>query len=277
MPIVAARSLSMNDSRPNPLGRVLVGLFTLQFWLARQFFRGCQGASRLLYHYLFRRRKIDRVLESDAIYLIDKNLYSIPLDVLKLEREITDETGAKPAKAIEWKVKTIYPEITATEILLHDLTVDLQQVSLINSDRPEYDYTNTKRLAPLVRTLLFDITPKIDSLVQKRDELIRLRDLAASSEVFRSRADIYDRAVNQVQLVIDKAEAFRQECLKFIRETLIERELVKSDLDPDLVDWPLDFETKYGLIQEKYQLWKEEIKAYLELRDATVYQGSDEK
>jgi hypothetical protein len=142
-------------------------------------------------------------------------------------------------------------------------------VTLIKSDRSDYDYTNTKRLAPLVKTLLFDINPKIDRLLQKRNELSRLRDLAASSEVFQSRAEIYERAITQVQIVIDKAEAFQRECLKFIRETLIERELVKSDIDPDLVDWPLDFETKYSVIQEKYQLWKEEIKAYLELRSPT--------
>jgi hypothetical protein len=261
----------MNDSRSNsnPLGRVILGVFTLQFWLALQFFRGCRNASRLLYHYLYRRPKIDRILDSEAIYLADRHLYSIPLDVLKLEREILDEDGDRVGKRVEWKVKTIYPEITASEIQLHDITIDLQQVTLIKSDRSDYDYTNTKRLAPLVKTLLFDINPKIDRLLQKRDELSRLRDLAASSEVFQSRAEIYERAITQVQIVIDKAEAFQRECLKFIRETLIERELVKSDIDPDLVDWPLDFETKYGVIQEKYQLWKEEIKAYLELRSLT--------
>ncbi|MEG3439853.1 hypothetical protein V0288_22180 [Pannus brasiliensis CCIBt3594] len=266
----------MNDSRSNsnPLGRVLVGLFNLQFWLAWQFFKGCRNFSRLLYHYLYRRPKIDRVLESDAIYLPHQDLYSIPLDVLKLEREIPDGETNPPAKQIEWKVKTIHPKITATEIQLHDITVDLQEVTLIKSDRADYDYSNTRRLAPLVKTLLFDINPKIDRLSEKRDELIRLRDLAASSELFQSRAEVYDRAIHQIQAVIDKAEYFRQECLKFIRETLIERELVKSDLDPDLVDWPLDFETKYQLIQEKYQLWKEEIQAYLELRDATTYRGS---
>jgi hypothetical protein len=262
---------AMNDSRSNsnPLGRVILGVFTLQFWLALQFFRGCRNASRLLYHYLYRRPKIDRVLDSEAIYLADLHLYSIPLDVLKLEREILDEEGDRAGKRVEWKVKTIYPEITASEIQLHDITVDLQQVTLIKSDRPDYDYTNTKRLAPLVKTLLFDINPKIDRLLQKRNELSRLRDLAASSEVFQSRSEIYERAISQVQIVIDKAEAFQRECLKFIRETLIERELVKSDIDTDLVDWRIDFETKYSVIQEKYQLWKEEIRAYLELRSPT--------
>jgi hypothetical protein len=262
---------AMNDSRSNsnPLGRVILGVFTLQFWLTLQFFRGCRNASRVLYHYLYRRPKIDRILDSEAIYLADRHLYSIPLDVLKLEREILDEEGARSGKRVEWKVKTIYPEITTSEIQLHDITVDLQQVTLIKSDRSDYDYTNTKRLAPLVKTLLFDINPKIDRLLQKRNELSRLRDLAASSEVFQSRAEIYERAITQVQIVIDKAEAFQRECLKFIRETLIERELVKSDIDPDLVDWRIDFETKYSVIQEKYQLWKEEIRAYLELRSPT--------
>lgn len=269
----------MNDSKPNlhPLGRVLVGLWNLQFWLAWQFFRGCRNFSRLLYHYFYRRPKIDRVLDSDAIYLADKGLYSIPLDVLKLEREIVAEDGHPPGKLTEWKVKTIYPEITESAIRLHDITVDLQQVTVIKSDRPDYDCANTRRLAPLVKTLIFDINPKIDRLIAKRDELNRLRDLAASSELFQSRTEVYGRAIYQVQLVIDKAEAFRQECLKFIRETLIERELVKSDIDPDLVDWPLDFETKYHLIQEKYQLWKEEIVAYLELRDTTGYRQAHQE
>jgi hypothetical protein len=262
----------MNNARPNsnPLRRFLFRLIAVEFWLAVLIFKGCRNFSRLLYHYLYRRPKIDRVLHSEVVYLADDDLYSIPLDVLKMEREILGENDPQPTKLTEWKVKTIHPQITETEIQLHDVTVDLKYVTLLKVDRADYDYTNMRRLAPLVKTLIFDINPKIDRLTEKRDELGRLRNLAASSELFQSHAQLYERAMTQVQAVIDQAESFRQECLKFIRETLIERELVKSDLDPDLVDWPIDFETKYQLIQEKYQLWKAEIQAYLELRDATT-------
>jgi hypothetical protein len=169
-----------------------------------------------------------------------------------------------------WKVKTIHPTITETEIQFHDITVDLQKVHLIKSDLDNYDYTNTRRLAPLVKTLLFEINPKIASLVEKRNQLHRLRNLAASSEIFHSQTRLYDRAINQVQLIIDQAETLRQECLKFIRETLIERELVQSDIDTNLVDLPLDFASQYQLIQEKYQLWKEEVQAYFELKDSSL-------
>jgi hypothetical protein len=262
----------MNNSSSNShlFGRFLSGLFSLKIWLFVQIFQGSKSFYRFLYHYLYRRPKIDRILDSDVIYIPDKNLYSIPLDVVKTEREIVGEDSQQLTPVTTWKVKTIHPTITETEIQLHDITVDLQQVNLIKSDFNNYDYTNTRRLAPLVKTLIFEINPKIDSLVAKKNQLNRLRNLAASSEIFHPQTEVYDRAINQVQLIIDKAESFRQECLRFIRETLIERELVQSDIDPDLVDWPLDFTSKYQLIQEKYQLWKEEVQAYFELKDSSL-------
>jgi hypothetical protein len=262
--------MNNSSSNSNLFGRFLSGLFSLKVWLFVQIFQGSKNFYRFLYHYFYRRPKIDRILDSDVIYIPDKNIYSIPLDVLKMEREIVGEDTQPLTSVTTWKVKTIHPTITETEIQLHDITVDLQQVNLIKSDFNNYDYANTRRLAPLVKTLLFEINPKIDNLVEKKNQLIRLRNLAASSEIFHSQTEVYDRAINQVQLIIDKAESFRQECLRFIRETLIERELVQSDIDPDLVDWPLDFASKYQLIQEKYQLWKEEVQAYFELKDSSL-------
>lgn len=251
-------------------GRFLSGLFSWKIWLFVQIFEGSKSFYRFLYHYLYRRPKIDRILGSDVIYIPEKKLYSIPLDVLKIEQQMVNIDRQQLISVTTWKVKTIHPTITETEIQFHDITVDLQQVHLIKSDLNNYDYTNTRRLAPLVKTLLFEINPKIASLVEKKNQLTRLRNLAASSEIFHSQTPVYDRAINQVQLIIDQAEALGQECLKFIRETLIERELLQSDIDSNLVDCNLDFASKDQLIQEKYQLWKEEVKAYFELKDSSL-------
>ncbi|OPF16584.1 hypothetical protein B1L04_10235 [Microcystis aeruginosa KW] len=251
-------------------GRFVSGLFSWKIWLFVQIFQGSKSFYRFLYHYLYRRPKIDRILGSDVIYIPEKKLYSIPLDVLKMERQIVNSNHQQLTSVTTWKVKTIHPTITETEIQFHDITVDLQQVHLIKSDLNNYDYTNTRRLAPLVKTLLFEINPKIASLVEKKNQLHRLRNLAASSEIFHSQTSLYDRAINQVQLIIDQAETLRQECLKFIRETLIERELLQSDIDTNLVDCTLDFASQYQLIQEKYQLWKEEVQAYFELKDSSL-------
>jgi hypothetical protein len=262
----------MNNPSSNShlFGRFLSGLFSWKIWLFVQIFQGSKSFYRFLYHYLYRRPKIDRILGSDVIYIPEKKLYSIPLDVLKMERQMVNSDRQHLTSITTWKVKTIHPTITETEIQFHDITVDLQQVHLIKSDLNNYDYTNTRRLAPLVKTLLFEINPKIASLVEKRNQLHRLRNLAASSEIFHSQTRLYDRAINQVQLIIDQAETLRQECLKFIRETLIERELVQCDIDTNLVDCTLDFASQYQLIEEKYQLWKEEVQAYFELKDSSL-------
>jgi hypothetical protein len=45
---------------------------------------------------------------------------------------------------------------------------------------------------------------------------------------------------------------------------------VQSDIDTNLLDFPLDFASQYQLIQEKYQLWKEEVQAYFELKDSSL-------
>ncbi len=70
-----------NPSSNSPLfGRFLSGLFIWKIWLFLQIFQGSKNFYRFLYHYLYRRPKIDRILGSDVIYIPEKKLYSIPLE-----------------------------------------------------------------------------------------------------------------------------------------------------------------------------------------------------
>ena len=77
-----------------------------------------------------------------------------------------------------------------------------------------------------MKTLLFEINPKIASLVEKRNQLHRLRNLVASSEIFHSQTPLYDRAINQVQ----SNDLVVYEALK-VRKLVKNRKLAKSISD----------------------------------------------
>jgi hypothetical protein len=55
-----------------------------------------------------------RILSSNVIYIPEKKLYSIPLDVLKMERQMVNSDRQKLTSVTTWKVKTIHPTITET-------------------------------------------------------------------------------------------------------------------------------------------------------------------
>ncbi|MFM7713008.1 MAG: hypothetical protein ACKO7A_09860, partial [Microcystis sp.] len=118
----------MNNSSSNYhlFGRFFSRLFSWKIWLFVQIFQGSKSFYRFLYHYLYRRPKIDRILGSDVIYIPDKKLYSIPLDVLKMEQQMVNSDRQQLTSVTTWKVKTIHPTITENEIQFHDITVDLQ-------------------------------------------------------------------------------------------------------------------------------------------------------
>ncbi|MBR8831950.1 MAG: hypothetical protein N5P05_002551 [Chroococcopsis gigantea SAG 12.99] len=230
------------------------------------FIRGVEKLGAFFYHHLFRRRRIGRILDSEVIFIPSANLYAIPLDVRENERTSVDINNNNLTSNKSWSVKSVYPELDNYDIHLRSLAVDLKQIKLINDNQKNYDYQNIARLNSVIKNLIFEINPKLEELYQKRDELTRLKNLAASSEIYGAQTAVYERAIAQVQSVIEGAEKFRHECLKFVRETLIERELVRADIDPDLLDWKLSFDEKSQSLQEKYETWREEVKAYLSLK-----------
>ncbi len=229
--------------------------------------KGVEKLSAVLYHLFFRRRRIKYIKDSDVIFIPELNLYTVPLDIIENQEKIINPNGSSPGVHKSWLVKSIYPELDDYNINLRCLTVDLKQVRSLSEKDRNYECTTVARLNGVIKNLIFDINPKLEQLYQKRDELTRLKNLAASSEIYSSQTGVYERAIVQIQSIIEGAEKFRYDCLKFIRETLIERELVKSQIDPDLLDWKISFDEKSQALQEKYDNWREEVKAYLSLKN----------
>lgn len=84
------------------------------------------------------------------------------------------------------------------------------------------------------------------------------------SELYLSQQEIYERALFQVENLLDKAEELQRVYVRLIREVLIGREI--AQYSPDLLpNDSLAIDNQYKKIKEEYQYMKDTATAYAEL------------
>ncbi|PZD74734.1 hypothetical protein C1752_00808 [Acaryochloris thomasi RCC1774] len=121
-------------------------------------------------------------------------------------------------------------------------------------------------LAHMIDEHIRFVEPEILSLRSQWQEINELLGLVTTSDLYASQQGIYERALVQVENLLDKAEELEQVYIRFIREALISRKL--GNYDPgSLPSNSLMIDTKYQKIKEEYQYMKDMATAYAELRD----------
>jgi hypothetical protein len=108
------------------------------------------------------------------------------------------------------------------------------------------------------------IEQDISKLQQQEEKIEQLLKLVSSSDLYSSQEELYDRALSQVQEMIDKASKLEQVYIRLIREVLIGKEL--SNYDPNqIVDNQMAMYSQYKKVKEEYQQLKDTATAYTEL------------
>lgn len=101
-------------------------------------------------------------------------------------------------------------------------------------------------------------------LQQQEEKIEQLLNLVSTSEVYSNQQELYERALWQVQEMIEKASKLEQVYIRLIREVLIGKEL--SNYDPtQIVNNHIAMDSQYKKVKEEYQQLKDTATAYTEL------------
>lgn len=166
------------------------------------------------------------------------------------------------------RIRVVFPKLTPDGDVEYIYSWhNLQSIRVPTSKKGTPDPVDLKiaqQLAFLVKEHLQFVEPEIFSLREEWQKINELRNLVATSEFYSSQKEHYERALFQIENLLDKAEDLQQVYIRFIREVLIGKRVAGYDPDLLLSDG-LAIETQYKRIREEYQYMKDTAIAYTEL------------
>ncbi|MBE9099055.1 hypothetical protein [Vacuolonema iberomarrocanum] len=206
---------------------------------------------------LSRAQKIKQIKNSVVLEVdgADTRYSDLPLGKLGIFYEISDNQ----------RVRVVFPKLTSHG----DVQYIYSWHNLPSIHLPALEKTSPQKLraaqelAALVKEHL-QLEPEILSLREQRQKISDLLNLVATSNFYASQQDIYERALFQVENLLDKAEDLESVYVRFIREALIGNKIV--GYSPDLLpDGNSNIDHQYKLIRAEYQRMKDTATAYAEL------------
>lgn len=165
------------------------------------------------------------------------------------------------------QVLIIFPRLTKDgDVEYSSLWKNLLRVTVHNLEKAKNKSENFVLMQQLVAPVRehLQIEEDISQLQQQEEKIERLLKLVSQSDLYSHQKELYDRALSQVQEMIDKASNLERVYLRLIKEVLIEKEL--SSYDPNqIVDNHMAMDSQYKIIKEEYQQLKDTATAYSEL------------
>ncbi|MBN3928032.1 hypothetical protein [Nostoc sp. NMS4] len=166
------------------------------------------------------------------------------------------------------KIRVIFPKLTQEGIEYIYSWHNLQSIRIPGSKKTDtqgrINLRAAQELAFLMKEHIQFVEPEILNLRKQWHKINELLELVGSSEFYASQQKIYERALFQVEKLLDKAEELQQVYVGFIREVLIGRKV--AVYDPNLLpDDGLAVDNQYKKIREEYQTMKDTATAYAEL------------
>lgn len=164
------------------------------------------------------------------------------------------------------KVQVIFPRLTPNgdvEYIFSWHNLDDVEIPEVEIDQNDIKLRAAKELAPLIKEHL-QIEQEILSLEEQYQKVNDLADLVSTSELYSSQLDIYERAVVEIENLLEKAEQLQKIYIHLIREGLIGIQV--AGYNPDNIrDNRLAFDSQYKRIKEEYQYMRDAATAYQEL------------
>jgi hypothetical protein len=199
--------------------------------------------------------RINDIERSPAVLVLteESNLYAIPLCVSQTE------------------VILLYLNMTSSyqpNIKFSEIKSSIDKVCLVKRPQDIEFYTATQ-ISSIAKDLYLNIEPQNKDLKSKLEELKRLEKLARFSELYKQQADLYSRASNQIQELLNVGENLSQECRTFILDILIGQELARYNVDdiPDVLEIRLRLDDRCKAVSDQYQILKSEMEEYMNLKD----------
>jgi hypothetical protein len=206
-------------------------------------------------------RKLEWVDRHDLVYVngAERRYPNLPLGNYGIPIRTKDSDGFK-------RVQVVFPRLTELGDMeyiysWHDLST-IELASAKQQDAPSLFYSSSG-VAPVIQEHL-QIEAEIDRLLQEREKVHELANILSTSELYANQAEIYDRAVAQIETLLKKAKELEQIYVRMIRETLIGLQVAQYEpehLTSDIVS----FDTQYKHLKVEYLRMKDTATAYDEL------------
>lgn len=205
-------------------------------------------------------QKIDEIKSKLVVEVdgADKRYPNLPLGNLGIFFEVNENQ----------RIRVIFPKLTKEGIEYIYSWHNLNSIRI-----PALDKTRTtsrvnvkaaQELASLIKEHIQFVEPEILNLKKQWRKINELLDLVSTSELYASQEQLYERALFQIEKLLDKAEELQQLYIGFIRETLIGIKV--AEYNPSLPpDDNFAIDIQYKRIKEEYQNMKETATAYAEL------------
>lgn len=207
----------------------------------------------------FRRsKKIEKISNSDVILVngAEQQYHNLPLKNYCIPLRIKERE----------KVRVIFPRLTPDGNV--EYLYSWHNLSDVEIPGDEIDKNNVKlraakELAPLIKEHL-QIEQELLDLEEQYHKTKNLRDLVSTSTLYSSQLDIYERALVQIEDLLEKAEQLQKIYIHLIREALIGIQI--AGYNPDSIrDNRFAFDSQYRRLREEYQHMKDIATAYHEL------------
>ena len=166
------------------------------------------------------------------------------------------------------RIRVIFPKLTAEGNVEYIYSWhSLESIRIPSSKRADLggiDLKIAQELAVPIKEHVQFVEPEILHLREQWHKINELLDLVATSELYASQHDTYERALHQVENLLEKAEELQRVYIRLIREMLIGRQV--SGYNPNLLpDDSLALDRQYKNIRDDYQQMKDTATAYTEL------------
>lgn len=209
----------------------------------------------------YRNQKIERIRSNVVVEVNGANTRypNLPLGNLGIFFEVNEKH----------KIRVVFPKLTPEGDVEYIYSWHkLESISIPTLENTDTQGRVNLRVAQELNFLIKEhiqfVEPEILNLKKQWNKINKLLDLIATSQLYASQQGVYERALVQVENLLDKAEELQQVYVCFIREVLIGRKVV--EYDPNLL--PNDsfaIDRHYKRIKEEYQNLKDTATAYTEL------------
>lgn len=167
------------------------------------------------------------------------------------------------------RVRVIFPTLAPRDRI--EYVCAWYSIHAVNCPRLERSTGQTRtnlefaqELAFLVHDHIRFIEPEIHRLQEQRRQLSQLRTLVSTSELYGAQQALYDRALIQVNELLDKAEELQFAYVRAIREILIGRQVAAYD-PSGLPTSHHTLDSRYITVREEYEQMKALSTAHREL------------
>lgn len=212
--------------------------------------------SILLIWVVVRVHKIRQILSSDVVWVegVDKRF---PTNL------VLDNYGVPLQVKDQGRVQVVFSRLTPNGDVEYLYSWHpISQIRLVNFKVKENRLL--REVAIAIKKHL-QIEPEVVALEEQHCQIDQLVALVASSGVYGSQVETYQRALLQIEQLLSKAQELQNIYVLFVREALIGVKVAGYELPNLQANMQLDLDMKYRQVREEYQQMKDTATAYTQL------------